>query len=198
MCKVHGRHGAIRRPMSCRGQLRAGHQSAETGHMADSGASAAPLRRADNGRVAPDRESTIRVVLAEDVAVLRETLVALLSLEADIEVVASLDRGDRVVSAVLEHHPDVALLDVGLPGLDGLTAAAVLAERLPACRVVILTGFGTPDNVERALAAGVFGFLLKDGPAADLVDAVRAVVRGARVVDPRLSLPAAGPDGDRG
>lgn len=126
-----------------------------------------------------------RVLIAEDVDVLRDTLVALLALEDDFEVVAELASGDRIVPAALECHPDVAVLDIGLPGTDGLTAAAELRERLPGCRVLILTGLAGPDSRNRALAAGVSGFLVKDGPADDLVDAVRRVARGERVFDAR-------------
>jgi two-component system response regulator DesR len=122
-----------------------------------------------------------RVLVAEDVAVLRETLVALLELEADLEVVAELASGDRIVPEALARHPDVALLDINLPGTDGLAAAAELRERLPTCRVLILTGLPTAGNRGRALAAGVSGFLVKDGPADDLIDAVRRVARGERV-----------------
>jgi two-component system response regulator DesR len=122
-----------------------------------------------------------RVLVAEDVEILRETLVALLELEGDLEVVAELASGDRIVPEALVHHPDVALLDIDLPGTDGLTAAAELHERLPACRVLILTGLATPDSRTRAQAAGVSGFLVKDGPADALIDAVRRVARGERV-----------------
>jgi two-component system response regulator DesR len=122
-----------------------------------------------------------RVLVAEDVEILRETLVALLELEGDLEVVAELASGDRIVPEALVHHPDVALLDIDLPGTDGLTAAAELRERLPACRVLILTGLATPDSRTRAQAAGVSGFLVKDGPADALIDAVRRVARGERV-----------------
>jgi two-component system response regulator DesR len=122
-----------------------------------------------------------RVLVAEDVEVLRDTLVALLELEGDLEVVAELASGDRIVPEALARHPDVALLDIDLPGTDGLTAAAELRERLPACRVLILTGLATPDSRRRALAAGVSGFMVKDGPADDLIDAVRRVARGERV-----------------
>jgi two-component system response regulator DesR len=128
-----------------------------------------------------------RVLVAEDVEVLRETLVALLELEGDLEVVAELASGDRIVPEALERRPDVALLDIDLPGTDGLTAAAELRELLPACRVLILTGLATVDGHGRALAAGVSGFLLKDGPADDLIDAVRRVARGERVF---AALPA--------
>lgn len=126
-----------------------------------------------------------RVLVAEDVEVLRDTLVALLELEGDLEVVAALATGDRIVPEALERDPDVALLDIDLPGTDGLTAAAELRDRLPACRVLILTGIlsgpATPDIRTLALAAGVSGFLVKDGPADDLIDAVRRVARGERV-----------------
>jgi two-component system response regulator DesR len=136
----------------------------------------------------------IRVLVAEDVRVVRETLVALLSLEEDIDVVASLAAGDRIVPAALRHRADVALLDVDLPGVDGLTAAAELAWRLPGCRALILTGLGTPDNLRRALAAGVSEFLLKDGPADELIDAVRTAAQGGgQVIDPRLGYPPGGP-----
>jgi two-component system response regulator DesR len=117
---------------------------------------------------------SIRVLVAEDVDAYRETLVAILNLEDDLEVVAEVASGDRIVSVALDQCPEVALLDVDLPGVDGLTAAAELRRRLPACRVLILTGHATPDNARRALAAGVSGFLVKDMPADDLVDAVRA------------------------
>lgn len=128
-----------------------------------------------------------RVLVAEDADAYRDTLVALLDLEEDLEVVAELASGDHIVPAALAHHPDVALLDIDLPGTDGLTAAAQLRERLPACRILILTGLAAPDSLGRALAAGVSGFLAKDDPADDLVDAVRRVARGERVfgVGPR-------------
>lgn len=123
----------------------------------------------------------IRVLVAEDVEVLRETLVALLELEGDIDVVVSIAEGDRIVPEALTHQPDVALLDVDLPGTDGLTAAADLHEQLPSCNVMMLIGLEAPRTRERALAAGVSGFLIKDCPADDLVDAVRRVARGERV-----------------
>ncbi|TDD66846.1 response regulator transcription factor [Jiangella aurantiaca] len=123
----------------------------------------------------------IRVLVAEDVDILRDTLVALLQLEDDLAVAAAVAAGDRIVPAALDCRPDVALLDVDLPGVDGLTAAAELHERLPACRVLILTGLVRPDGLDRARAAGVSGFLVKDGPADDLVEAVRTVARGGRV-----------------
>ena len=122
----------------------------------------------------------IRVLLAEDVDVLRDTLVALLDLEDDIAVVAAVARGDRIVPEALAHRPDVALLDLDLPGTDGLTAATELRGQLPDCRVLIMTGLAMPGAGSRALAAGVSGFLVKAGAADDLIDAVRRVARGER------------------
>jgi len=121
----------------------------------------------------------IRVLVAEDMRILRETLVALFSLEEDIEVVAQVAAGTGIVSAAIEHRPDVALLDIGLPDADGLSAAAELAGRLPDCKVVVLTADGTPDMRQRALAASVSRFLLKDVPADTLLDAVRSAARQA-------------------
>ena len=116
----------------------------------------------------------------------RRTLVSLLGLEPDIEVTAALATGDQIIPAALEHHPDVALLDIDLPGTSGLAAAAELARRLPACRVMILTGLAAPGNLEAARRAGARGFLLKDSTADELIAAIRAVARGEQVIDPRL------------
>ena len=132
----------------------------------------------------------IRILLAEDMRVLRETLAALLRLEADIEVVAEVADGQEIVPAVSDRRPDVAVIDIDLPGLDGLSAAAQLRAQCPQCRVLILTVLGKPGNVRRALAAEVAGFLPKDIPAADLVAAVRKIAAGARVIDHRLALKA--------
>ena len=132
----------------------------------------------------------IKVLVAEDARQVRETLVALLGLEGDIEVAAALASGDQVVPAALEHRPDVALLDIGLPGTDGITAAAQLATRLPGCRVLILTGMAEPAALSAALRAGVSGYLLKDDSAEHLIGAVRAVARGDPVFDDRLVGPA--------
>ena len=123
--------------------------------------------------------AVIRVLVAEDMRILRETLVTLFSLEDDIEVVAQVVAGPGIVPAALEHRPDVALLDIGLPGGDGLSAAAELAERLPDCKVVVLTALGTPDMRLRAAEAGACGFLLKDVPAATLIDVVRSAARAS-------------------
>jgi len=132
----------------------------------------------------------IRVLVAEDMRILRDTLVSLLNLEDDIEVVAEVAAGAAVVPAALGHRPDLALLDVDLPGVDGLTAAAELHERLPDCRVVILTVLGRPATLRQALAAHVSGFLVKDARSDELIDAVRRVAAGERVIDPQLALAA--------
>jgi two-component system, NarL family, response regulator DesR len=129
----------------------------------------------------------IRVLIAEDQGMVRGALAALLALEGDITVVAEVGRGDEVVPRALEGRPDVALLDIEMPGLDGLAAAAVLAERLPACRVIILTTFGRPGYLRRAMESGALGFVVKDAPAERLADAVRRVAEGQRVVDPALA-----------
>jgi len=128
---------------------------------------------------------SIRVLVAEDVDAYRDTLVAVLDLEEDLEVVVELASGDPIVSAALEHRADVAVLDIDLPGTDGLTAAAELGRWLPTCRVLILTGLSAPGTLDRARAAGVSGFLFKDGSADELVSAVRRVARGERVFDAR-------------
>jgi two-component system response regulator DesR len=133
---------------------------------------------------------TVRVLLAEDQAMVRGALSALLSLEEDVEIVAEASRGDEVVPAALYALPDVALLDIEMPGGDGLSAAAALKERLPSCRVVILTTFGRAGYLRRAMESGAVGFLLKDAPASDLAAAIRRVMRGERVVDPALAAAA--------
>jgi two-component system response regulator DesR len=134
----------------------------------------------------------IRVLLAEDQAMVRGALAALLGLEDDIEVVSQVTRGDEVVPAALEARPDVALLDIEMPGIDGLQAAAALREALPGCRVLILTTFGRPGYLRRAIEGGVSGFVIKDAPAAQLADAIRRVAAGERVIDPALALAALG------
>jgi len=121
----------------------------------------------------------LRLLVAEDTRILRETLVTLFSLEDGIEVVAQVAVGTGIVPAAVEHRPDVALLDIGMPGADGISAAAELSRRLPDCKVVVLTSLETPDNRRRAAAAGVSRFLLKGVPAATLIDAVRSAARQA-------------------
>lgn len=132
----------------------------------------------------------IRILLAEDQAMVRGALGALLSLESDMEIVAEVARGDEVVAAALAAHPDVALLDIEMPGCDGLTAAAEVHAKLPTCRVLILTTFGRPGYLRKAMESGVVGFLLKDAPAAQLAAAIRRAMAGERVVDPTLALSA--------
>jgi two-component system, NarL family, response regulator DesR len=136
------------------------------------------------------RRPAIRVLVAEDMRVLADTLTAVLNLEDDIEVVAQVSDGDTIIQAAVDQRPDVAIVDIDMPGTDGLTAAAHLHERCPDCKVLILTVLGKPDNLRRALAAHVAGFLVKDTPAADLAAAVRAVAAGGRVIDPQLALAA--------
>ncbi|MFI6316829.1 DNA-binding response regulator [Nonomuraea sp. NPDC050556] len=132
----------------------------------------------------------IRVLLAEDMHMIRAALVALLERQPDIEVVAEIHSGDRIVPTALEHRPDVAVIDIELPGMDGLTAAAELRERLPECRTLIVTAFGRPGNLRRALAARATGFISKDAPPAALGEAIRKVSRGERVIDPQLAVAA--------
>lgn len=156
-----------------------------------------PESPARAGAPGPGGESpAIRVLIAEDVRVVRDTLVALLSLEPGIEVAAAVATGDQIVPAALEQRPDVAVLDIGLPGIDGLTAAAELGRRLPGCAVLILTGLDATAGLGAAPHAGVRGFLRKDEPAGELIDAVRAVARGEQVTGSRLAGPAHRPDGD--
>lgn len=129
----------------------------------------------------------IRLLIADDQALVRGALSALLSLEGDIEVVAEVGRGDEVVAAALDSAPDVALLDIEMPGIDGIAAAAELRRALPACRIVMVTTFGRPGYLKRAMQAGASGFVVKDTPATQLADAVRRVNGGQRVVDPALA-----------
>ncbi|RCG26830.1 DNA-binding response regulator [Sphaerisporangium album] len=132
----------------------------------------------------------IRVLLAEDQGMMRGALALLLGLEDDIEVVAQVASGDQVLPAALEHRPDIALLDIEMPVRSGLDAAADLRERLPSCRVLILTTFGRPGYLRRAMEAGAYGFLVKDGPVEELAAAVRRVLAGERVIDPALAAAA--------
>jgi two-component system response regulator DesR len=132
----------------------------------------------------------IRVLLAEDQAMVRGALAALLTLEGDIEVVAEVTRGDDVVPTALKTRPNIALLDIEMPGGDGLTAAGALHDQLPSCRVLILTTFGRPGYLRRAMESGAVGFLLKDSPASELASAIRRAMAGERVVDPGLAVAA--------
>ncbi|CAL9428735.1 response regulator transcription factor [Streptomyces sp. enrichment culture] len=132
----------------------------------------------------------IRIVIAEDMHMVRGALVALLEMEPDLKVVAQLDCGDRLVPAAQELRPDVAIVDIDLPGLDGLSAADQLRTAVPTCRVLVLTSLGRPGTFRRAMAAKVSGFLLKDAPSDQLADAVRKVAAGGRVIDPQLAMAA--------
>ena len=125
--------------------------------------------------------------MADDQHLVRGALAVLLGLEDDFEVVAEVSRGDEVVAAAREQQPDVALLDIEMPGLDGLAAAAALRQELPSCKVLVLTTFGRSGYLRRAMEAGVLGFLVKDAPVEQLADAVRRVAKGERVVDPVLA-----------
>jgi two-component system, NarL family, response regulator DesR len=129
----------------------------------------------------------VRLLLADDQELIRTALGVLLDLEQDFEVVASVGRGDEVVAAAREHRPDVALLDIDMPGIDGLAAAGVLAQEVPDCRSLILTTFGRPGYLRRAMESGAYGFVVKDAPPEQLADAIRRVMAGERVVDPALA-----------
>ena len=128
-----------------------------------------------------------RILIADDQAMIRGAFAALLGLEADFDVVAQVGSGDQVVPQALLNRPDVALLDVQMPGLDGLAAAAALRDQVPTCRVIVLTTFGRPGYLRRAMEAGAQGFLVKDAPPEQLIDAIRRVLAGLRVVDPGLA-----------
>jgi len=130
---------------------------------------------------------TIRLLLADDQALVRGALATLLDLEPDMTVVAEVGRGDELLAAAREHRPDVALVDVEMPGLDGIDATKELRGALPRVKVLIVTTFGRPGYLRRALLAGASGFVVKDTPARQLADAVRRVHSGLRVVDPALA-----------
>jgi two-component system, NarL family, response regulator DesR len=142
------------------------------------------------GRRLAWKVTVIRVLVAEDMRILRDTLVALLSLEDDLEVVAEVTDGGGIVPAAVAQRADLAIIDIDLPGTDGLTAAASLRQECPACRVMILTALARPGNLRQALAAGAAGFLPKDTPAPELVAAIRRVAAGERVVDTEIALRA--------
>lgn len=131
--------------------------------------------------------SPIRLLLADDQDLVRGGLAALLELEPDLTIVAAVGRGDEVLAAVQVHRPDVALVDIEMPGADGLAVAGQLAREAPDCRCLIVTTFGRPGYLRRAMDAGAAGFIVKDTPAEQLAAAVRRVVAGERVVDPQLA-----------
>jgi two-component system response regulator DesR len=129
----------------------------------------------------------IRLLLADDQELIRSALAVMLALEDDFEVVATVGRGDEVVAAARAHRPDIALLDIEMPGIDGLAAAGALAHEVPECRSLILTTFGRPGYLRRAMESGAFGFVVKDAPPEQLAHAIRRVAAGERVVDPALA-----------
>jgi len=129
----------------------------------------------------------IRILLAEDQELIRRALAVMLALEDDFEVVAAVGRGDEVIAAARAHGPDVALLDIEMPGIDGLAAAGALAHEVPQCRPLILTTFGRPGYLRRAMESGACGFVVKDAPPEQLADAIRRVAAGEHVVDPALA-----------
>jgi two-component system response regulator DesR len=128
----------------------------------------------------------IRVLVAEDEHLIRGALLALIALENDLHVVGDVARGDAVLEAAMQTRPDVAILDIGLPGIDGLTVARQLREQLPETKVLILTGLGQPGHLRRALDSHVGGFLRKNAPSEELADAIRRVAKGQRFLDPDL------------
>ncbi len=130
----------------------------------------------------------IRVLIAEDQSLIRAAIGQLLEAHGECEVVAQVGRGDEVLAAALETRPDVALLDIELPGADGIAAAALLRDHVPGCKVLILTVFGRPGYMQRALESGARGFILKDSSPRELMDAVRRVAEGQRVLDPTLAV----------
>ena len=136
------------------------------------------------------QDEPVRLLLAEDQVMIREALAALLSFEGDIEVVAQVGRGDEVLKAAEATKPDVAVLDIEMPGMDGLTAAAELKRRHPDIKIVILTTFGRPGFLRRAMESGVSAFLVKDSPADKLTQTIRRVLAGERVIDPDLAVAA--------
>ncbi|HEY3611999.1 MAG TPA: response regulator transcription factor, partial [Pseudonocardiaceae bacterium] len=134
------------------------------------------------------RTAVIRVFLAEDQVMIRSALVSLIELESDLDVVGVAGRGDHAVERIVELRPDVAVLDIDMPGVDGLTAAAQLAERVPRCAALILTALNKPGMLQRALQANARGFVVKHAPAEQLLAAIRGVAAGQRVFDPALAV----------
>jgi two-component system response regulator DesR len=132
----------------------------------------------------------IRVLLAEDQLMFRTAVRRLLELEDDIEVVAEVGRGDEVVAAAVATRPDVAVVDIEMPAQDGISAASELRQTLPSCRTLILTMYGRPGFVQRAMESGVSGFVLKDAPVEVLAAAIRRCAGGEEVLDPTLAARA--------
>lgn len=136
--------------------------------------------------------SVVKVFLAEDVYMVRGALVALIEMEPDLTVVADVESGDQIVPAVLEHRPDVAVIDIDLPRMDGLCAVEAWQKELPSCRALILTGLNRPGTLQRALSTAVSGLLLKDAPPGELAAAIREIAAGGNIIDPNLAFTAWG------
>jgi two-component system, NarL family, response regulator DesR len=130
----------------------------------------------------------IKILVAEDVAMVRGALVALIELEPDLKVVAAVRSGEEIVPAAQEHQAEIAIIDIDLPGLDGLSAAAQLHDSMPSCRILILTNLGSAGMVRRALAAHVSGYVLKEAPPEQLATAIRDIVAGRRIIDMQLAM----------
>lgn len=130
----------------------------------------------------------IRILIADDQALVRGALAALLALEPDLDIVAEVADGEAAIARCQDTAVDVALLDIEMPRMTGIEAAAKLRELGLATKVLIVTTFGRPGYLQRALAAGVSGFVVKDAPAADLAEAVRQVYSGKQVIDPKLAV----------
>ncbi|MEV6693641.1 response regulator transcription factor [Micromonospora sp. NPDC051196] len=137
----------------------------------------------------------ISVLVAEDQNLIRGALVALMSLESDIRVVAETERGDTILAEIEQHRPDVAVVDIDLPGMDGIVAAQRLKDAGSPVRILVLTSVGTPGNFDRAMQAGVAGFLVKDAPSERLCRAIRDVHAGRRVIDIELADSSSAPTG---
>jgi len=133
---------------------------------------------------------SLKILLAEDVAMVRGAFVALIELEPDLKVVSAVENGREIVPAALACHPDVAIIDIDLPGLDGLSAAEQLHDVLPTCRTLIVTNLARAGTLRRALACHVSGYLLKDAPPELLTSAIRRVASGSKVIDPQLAMSA--------
>jgi len=161
---------------------------AAAGGVLDTGAAAAEGMAAAGLAATGRGDAMIRLLLAEDQELIRRALAVMLALEQDFEIVAAVGRGDEVAAAARAHHPDVALLDIEMPGIDGLAAAGVLAQEVPLCRSLILTTFGRPGYLRRAMESGACGFVVKDAPPEQLADAIRRVAAGECVVDPELAF----------
>jgi two-component system, NarL family, response regulator DesR len=131
-----------------------------------------------------------RILIAADQEMVRGALISLLELEDDLQVVAQVGRGDEVLDAARASGPDVALLDIEMPGMTGLEALEQLAAELPAVKILILTTFGRPGYLRRAMEGGAAGFVLKDAPATELASAIRRALAGERIVDPGLAAAA--------